>query len=652
MVGPWGSGKTSILNLMEEGLAEDGESIVIRFNPWMFSGTEQLVDAFFHELGAQLRETGGKKFDKIATAVDQYSFLFSPLTLIPVAGGYIGRALDFAKGLKKYSDSKKPSVNAQREQLRNLLSELDFPIIVTVDDIDRLSNEEIRAIFKLVRLTGNFPNLVYVVAFDRERVEGALTAGGFDGKAYVEKIVQQGIRVPELSTQQLASLLTQALNEALDDIGELPYVDQDRWLDILAEVILPMTRTMRDVRRFTAAAASAARDFGTQFDLADILALEAIQVFLPAKFALITESRDALTSATELAASSSADTVLRLTDGGGNDNISAAMTALINRVFPFASRHIGGPQYGGMFGGQWQSEWLTTRRLAHRDLLDGYLDYTSPEILLHLANAERALNLAEDTDGLTNFLRSLDLDERASAIDAFKHYESRFTVPAVAPTSIALLNLAADFPRVQRTGFFSLETTDIIRIQVRRLLRKIKGRDDAYDIVNQIMSNVAALSSKFELAKLAGNRDDFNGEGIIDTEQASDLEDKVSLALMKCSSEELAAEWNLLIMLSTLNLWGYDQPPAIFNFANAAPHRALLRQAQSTVVSQVVGNRAVYRATRLHWDALKRVYGTDDAIRQAVEAVEATLNGPDDELAALVVLAKRYLAGELPDDEL
>jgi predicted KAP-like P-loop ATPase len=87
VVGPWGSGKTSILNLMQEGLAQQGDTIVVKFNPWMFSGTEQLIDAFFHELGAQLRETGGKKFDKIATAVDQYSFIFSPFTLIPVAGG-------------------------------------------------------------------------------------------------------------------------------------------------------------------------------------------------------------------------------------------------------------------------------------------------------------------------------------------------------------------------------------------------------------------------------------------------------------------------------------------------------------------------------------------------------------------------------------
>ena len=78
---------------MEEGLELEEAAVVVKFNPWMFSGTEPAnCHAFFHELGAQVRETGDKKFDKIATAVDQYSFLFSPLTLIPGAGGYVSRA--------------------------------------------------------------------------------------------------------------------------------------------------------------------------------------------------------------------------------------------------------------------------------------------------------------------------------------------------------------------------------------------------------------------------------------------------------------------------------------------------------------------------------------------------------------------------------
>jgi energy-coupling factor transporter ATP-binding protein EcfA2 len=651
VVGPWGSGKTSILNLMQESLEQQHQAIIIKFNPWMFSGTEQLVDAFFHELAAQLRETGDRKFDKVATAVDQYSFLFSPLTLIPGAGSYFSRAIDFAKGLKKYAESKRPSVIAQRDQIRSLLAELESPIVVTVDDIDRLGDEEIRAIFKLVRLTGNFPNLVYVLAFDMERVVAALAAAGFDGKAYVEKIVQQGIRVPQLSTVQIASLLIEALNEALNEIDELPYFDQDRWQDILGEIILPLVRTMRDVRRFAAAVATAARDFSAEFNLTDVIALEAIQVFLGDKFELIAKSREVLTNTSDSTSPDAASAVIKLIDGGGDRTVTDVMTALVKRVFPLASRYVGGPQYGGQFGGQWLSQWLIARRLAHRDILAGYLEYRVPESVTELANASIAFSHIDDADGLANFLGSLDPHARASAIDALGHYESRFTESAVVPAATVLLNLAGGLPRTELTGLFGLQPSDIVRIRVRQLLRVIRGRSDAYNLVEDIMAGIASLSSKFELVKLAGNRENFGGEGVITETEAKELERQLSLAVIQAGPEDLAGEWNLLMMLSTLDLWDYDHAPAVVDVANSSLHRTLLLQAKSTVSSQMVGNRAVYRATRLHWDALRRAYGSDEALRRGFEAVEQSLTEPNDELAPLVELARRYLAGEVPDDD-
>src|SRR5689334_12469412 len=53
--GAWGSGKTSVLNMIEE-VVDLQEIVVLRFNPWLFSGTEELVLRFLHELGTQLRE--------------------------------------------------------------------------------------------------------------------------------------------------------------------------------------------------------------------------------------------------------------------------------------------------------------------------------------------------------------------------------------------------------------------------------------------------------------------------------------------------------------------------------------------------------------------------------------------------------------------
>ena len=64
VAGPWGSGKTSVLNMVEETLKDGDNGVVpLKFNPWLFSGPEELVSRFFRELGSQvgMRDLSGLK---------------------------------------------------------------------------------------------------------------------------------------------------------------------------------------------------------------------------------------------------------------------------------------------------------------------------------------------------------------------------------------------------------------------------------------------------------------------------------------------------------------------------------------------------------------------------------------------------------------
>jgi hypothetical protein len=54
VLGPWGSGKTSFFNLARPEF-DIAEVAILEFNPWMFSGANQLLESFFIELSAQLR---------------------------------------------------------------------------------------------------------------------------------------------------------------------------------------------------------------------------------------------------------------------------------------------------------------------------------------------------------------------------------------------------------------------------------------------------------------------------------------------------------------------------------------------------------------------------------------------------------------------
>ena len=49
LMGEWGSGKTSLLNMTEEYL-KDSKIKIIKFNSWLYSSYNQLVGQFFDEL--------------------------------------------------------------------------------------------------------------------------------------------------------------------------------------------------------------------------------------------------------------------------------------------------------------------------------------------------------------------------------------------------------------------------------------------------------------------------------------------------------------------------------------------------------------------------------------------------------------------------
>jgi hypothetical protein len=138
ILGPWGSGKTSLVNLVRERLAVAPELPVLDFNPWMFSGAEQLVDSFFAELAAQLRLKGGR-FERIAERLDSYGELVTPLGLVPLPGAWTERLRGATGALKRYQDKRKHGLGERRQQLVEELVGLEQPLVVVLDDIDRLT---------------------------------------------------------------------------------------------------------------------------------------------------------------------------------------------------------------------------------------------------------------------------------------------------------------------------------------------------------------------------------------------------------------------------------------------------------------------------------------------------------------------------------
>jgi len=637
VLGPWGSGKTSFMNLARNHL-EDSGTAILEFNPWMFSGAEQLVTAFFGELSSQLklrRDLAG-----ISEGLQEYGDALTGLDWIPGAGTWIkagGSVMKLASSRIKKRDR---GLGGRRKKLEEVLRKLERPIVVVLDDIDRLTTTEIRDIFKLVRLTASFPNIIYLVAFDRLRVESALSEDGFAGRAYLEKILQLGIDLPAVPSGVLQRQILSSIDSALKNIDRTGPFDEELWPDAFVEIVHPLICSMRDVRRYAAAINGTVSDLQGQIALVDVLALEAVRVFLPDVFQRVHAAVSGLT--TPAAGYGNDPNYLKqqvdtlINASGDHEKV---VDAMVRRLFPSAERHLGGPHYGGDFRGKW----LRERRVAHEDVLRLYLERVVGEGLSAFADAERAWNVLSDRASLDAFLRSLDPTRLQDVIASLEAYEEEFTAEHVVPAVVVLLNLLPDIPERQQ-GMFDLDTRMVVGRVVYRLLRSINNQDQTRDAVAEALNELTTLAAKLELISDVGYREG-RGHKLVPEDAARRFESGWRAEVRAASAEVLEKEQELLWIMLLTKREAEDGEPRLEVPEAPAFTLALLRAARSESRSQTAGTRAVRRNPRLAWDALVEIYGNQEALRRCIDDLKlAHLEGGEE----ILLLADKYLEGWRP----
>ncbi|MGV9211937.1 KAP family P-loop NTPase fold protein [Micromonospora sp. RB23] len=633
--GPWGSGKTSLLNLIRLQLDRVPRLPVVNFNPWMFSNTEQLVQSFFGELASQLRMKEDR-LAAVATEIEAYGELLAPLTFVPIAGPLIQRASEAAGAVRKFRESRDGSVVFRKEMLAAELTRLGERIVVIIDDIDRLQTAEIRDIFKLVRLTASFPNVIYLLAFDRGRVEEALTESGIPGRGYLEKIVQTTIDVPVIADELLITQVGQALDAVLDGSPAMERFDKDRWPDVLMEVVAPLIRNVRDVRRFAASIRSTVDSLGGQIELVDLLALEAIRIFLPDVFKAIADAPTALTatrsSAERSAGRSDEEAVKRvLAEAAGQRPL---VESVISRLFPGGLRHIGGSPYGA----EWEKGWLKARRVAHPDILRLYLERTHTSKMAAFTDAERAFKVLADRAALEEFLSSIDPERIEDVISALEAFEGEYPSEAVPVAVTVVLNTMPYLPDRPR-GMLELDARLVVSRVVLRLLRQLKDPDEVANIVREVLPEVTTLSARLQLVLLVGHR---NGAGhkLVSEAVATELEGDLAQAVRSEVPADVSKEWDYLRVL----YWAYRQAGgknATLNSGHRpAVHAQVLITAKTETRRSSGDSRVVKREALLRWPILEELYGGQEALRQAIDSAREIAE-EEPELARVIDLAER-----------
>lgn len=637
VLGAWGSGKTSFINLARNEFSLS-EVLVIDFNPWLFSGTEQLVQYFFVELSSQLKIR--QDLADIGEAIEAYGEMFSGMVWLPVVGPWFERFQSVVKILGKIFQRGKKSINEKRKLIIKKLAALNKKIIIIIDDIDRLSTQEVKDIFKLVRLIANFPNLIYVVAFDRNWVEQALKEQEITGREYLEKILQVAIDLPYIPEQMLGRQILNEIDNAIKGIDRVGPFDDEIWPDIFMEIIRPLIRNMRDVRRYALGVRYSVSTLNGEIALPDVLALEAIRIFLPDVFTLMYDAIEALTTSKDSTyeepnSQKYKDQIERLISSAkGHEQV---MRDMIERLFPAAS--------DTHYGQDWKNGWLRERRIAHENILYIYFERVISEAHLVFLEAEKAWKFMNDRDSLDRYLRSLEPSHLEDVISQLEVFEDKINPEYVIPATIVLLNLLPDLPEKEH-GMFGFDSHLIVSRVTYRLIRSLKQPTAVEEAVKIILPEVKSLSSKRELIDEIGHVEGL-GHKLVTAEAAIKFEREWVEEVKSTKVEDLIKEKRLLRIFRFVKKVA-EETGDDFKVIDAPELTlALLENARSQTVSQVVGNRSVKREPRLSWDSLINIYGDEEILKDRIEKLKSIgLNEHDD----LFTLADKYIAGWRPQD--
>lgn len=213
--GRWGSGKTSLLNLLKESLNKYkpkdssghpyNKPIWLEFNPWLYSNQDELVKDFFSDLKATIYENFGIDLEPEVGFVTK--------TATPSFEG-MGLQIPIVNAIPDLFFKSGTSENI-KEKLRTKLSGVDRKLVVVLDDVDRIVKpEEIILVIKLAKLISELNGLIVIMAFDYNKVatQIALERKDSDPK-FLEKIIKKVCSIHPYTYKELESIFLSDLIE-------------------------------------------------------------------------------------------------------------------------------------------------------------------------------------------------------------------------------------------------------------------------------------------------------------------------------------------------------------------------------------------------------------------------------------------------------
>ncbi|WP_230522577.1 KAP family P-loop NTPase fold protein [Janthinobacterium sp. EB271-G4-7A] len=453
--GEWGFGKSSLKNLITEQLdAKSERTHWLDFSPWQWGDGDAIVRALFGQMADRLGGDNSKSALARAEALRRYgailtgagaplkeagsssdliSMVLTNISMVAVASA-VGFDLPQAgtvafvfailavvafllgRGLSYFGrDRSGEPLDALREKLEVRLRQLVRPLIVFVDDIDRLEPDQIRLLLRQVKANANLPNIVFVLMFQPSIVERALDpVSDGDGRAFLEKIVQTSFDLPAVSGSIVHGIFGEKLSVLAGEYAIAANgFSQMRWGNALIGCIHPFLRNVRDARRLISSIAvhlplHVAGDV-FEVNIVDFLLLETLRVFEPDLHDALFRERELVLQAQRMPGNgrrdredqAAAERLLAIASVERREHVRNVLKDL----FPPLEWAYGGTNYAdGLHG------WLNTKRVCTARYFTRYFELQTTAGELSERRFVEFLNATATEAGLASIIGDIEAD--------------------------------------------------------------------------------------------------------------------------------------------------------------------------------------------------------------------------------------------------
>lgn len=281
--GEWGSGKTSVINLIKNELAKDKNLKVISYSYWWYEGKKEVITAFLLGLSEAIGEL--KNSEKIISTILNFIQPLASVADCCTGTEISSKVLEITKCLFN-----PVSLEQQFNSIKDFLRKQTSQIVIFIDDLDRMNPDDSIEVYKLLKTIGRLPNVTFVIAYDKAQANRTiLQKYPSEGKNFLEKVIQVSFDMPEPSSEKLFKVFQKELRGTLSE-----HIDQLNLQFYWDKYLRDFIKTPRNLGRLLANIEFNAKPIIADIYLPDFILLEVLRLQFPDIYLEISRNKRAI----------------------------------------------------------------------------------------------------------------------------------------------------------------------------------------------------------------------------------------------------------------------------------------------------------------------------------------------------------------------